>query len=116
MRRAVLLAALTLVSSACTVERAVSSGRAVPRERADECRANCASLDMQLTAVVLVLNSAGCVCEPKASPSAPASAGAGGAAAGGAAAASAQAVLAAQEQQRRVESTPSAAPVVAPVR
>ncbi|OJH41100.1 hypothetical protein [Cystobacter ferrugineus] len=37
----------------------------VPKERATECVTNCEELGMKLTGVVIIRNSAGCVCEPK---------------------------------------------------
>jgi hypothetical protein len=37
----------------------------VSKELATECVAHCASLDMKLTAMVIIKGSAGCVCEPK---------------------------------------------------
>jgi hypothetical protein len=36
----------------------------VPKERASECAHICTNLDMQLGAVVVIANAAGCVCEP----------------------------------------------------
>jgi hypothetical protein len=36
----------------------------VPKERASECAHICTGLDMQLGAVVVIANAAGCVCEP----------------------------------------------------
>ena len=40
----------------------------VPRERAAECEANCGGLGMRLASVVLIMNSAGCVCVPVEGP------------------------------------------------
>ncbi len=78
--RLALLAAL-LATTGCTVSSAVGTGYTLPRERALECREHRQSLDMRLAAVVLVMNSAGCVCEPP-TAGAPLS-GAAAAAAGG---------------------------------
>jgi hypothetical protein len=36
----------------------------VPKERVSECAHICTGLDMQLGAVVVIANAAGCVCEP----------------------------------------------------
>src|SRR5215510_730584 len=35
----------------------------LPVQRAQECRANCSALGMELTSVVLIMNSTGCVCQ-----------------------------------------------------
>lgn len=43
------------------VQKAVTGP--VPTERAAECRTSCKALGMQLTSVVLIMNSAGCVCQ-----------------------------------------------------
>ncbi|WIG93583.1 hypothetical protein [Myxococcus sp. SDU36] len=57
----VFLTALAL--SSCTVARPATL--TVPKERAAECRTICKDLDMRLGAVVVIMNSAGCVCEPR---------------------------------------------------
>lgn len=36
----------------------------VPRQRATECVAHCTGLDMELSAVVVIANMTGCVCQP----------------------------------------------------
>jgi hypothetical protein len=64
------LALLCLLSTGCTTLPATQG--ALPKERATECVANCESLDMKLSAVVVIRNSAGCVCEPKNAPAQPA--------------------------------------------
>ena len=46
----------------------------LPKERATECKAHCHALDMELGAVVVVMNSTGCVCTPQKSHSDDASA------------------------------------------
>lgn len=54
---------LCLLSTGC-VSAPVSVG-SVSKDLATECVSHCASLDMKLTAMVIIKNSAGCVCEPK---------------------------------------------------
>jgi hypothetical protein len=90
--------ALGLLSS-CEIQRAARVG-AVTRERATECEQVCANLGMRMSAMVVMMNSAGCVCEP---PAARASATAGGAsaAAGGTTIAAAAAALQVQQQQQQ---------------
>ncbi|NRD61329.1 hypothetical protein HRD49_06155 [Corallococcus exiguus] len=60
-----LFLALSLVFplAGCATARATSF--ALPMERATECRQLCEQIDMKLSAVVIIMNSAGCVCEPK---------------------------------------------------
>ncbi|MDC0710171.1 hypothetical protein POL68_16965 [Stigmatella sp. ncwal1] len=54
---------LCLLATGCSTLPATQFS--LPKERATECAANCESLDMKLTAMVVIRNSAGCVCEPK---------------------------------------------------
>lgn len=54
---------LSLLSTGCVTTQATAFS--VPKERATECVAHCAALDMKLAAVVIISNSAGCVCEPQ---------------------------------------------------
>ncbi len=54
---------LCLLSAGCVTAQATTGS--VPKERATECVAHCAALDMKLAAVVIIRSSAGCVCEPK---------------------------------------------------
>lgn len=82
---------LALVAPGCAVHSAAIYSP--PPERATECRSYCGALDMRLAAVVIIMNSAGCVCEPRDAPLAD---GAGAASIGGGAAI--QAML---EQQQR---------------
>jgi hypothetical protein len=70
-----------LLSAGCVTDKATQFS--VPKERATECMANCASLDMKLAAVVIIKNAAGCVCEPQ-DAQAPTSSSAASAVAGGA--------------------------------
>ncbi|SEM63594.1 hypothetical protein SAMN05444354_12022 [Stigmatella aurantiaca] len=58
-----LLPLLCLLATGCTTHRATNLS--LPKERATECAANCESLDMKLSAMVVISNSVGCVCEPK---------------------------------------------------
>lgn len=110
-----LLLALSLAGAGCTVGRAASPYTEIPRERTTECQEICTKLDLQMSAVVVVLNTTGCVCEPRpvrlpaqaapgvSSRTDPAAGGATPTArSGGAAIAAAQAVAqaVAQQQQR----------------
>lgn len=108
-RGAWLLLALGLFGSGCAVGRAAGVYSEIPRERTTECQEICTKLDLQLAAVVVVLNTTGCVCEPKNRATAPAVSSLAGPAAvgttansGGAAVAAAQVVatVTAQQQQR----------------
>ncbi|AKQ67904.1 hypothetical protein A176_004816 [Myxococcus hansupus] len=63
MHRHLLLSLGVLALSGCTVARPATL--TVPKERAAECRSICSDLDMRLGAVVVIMNSAGCVCEPR---------------------------------------------------
>jgi len=81
---------LPLVLGACAVQSAATLP--VPRQRASECRDVCAELGMEMTAVVVVMNHAGCVCQPN---------GTSAAAAGGVTVASAAVIATAEEAARR---------------
>ena len=92
-----------LFLSGCETARATSL--TTPKERVTECEQVCINVGMKLGAFVVMMNSAGCVCEPIAAPavSAP-SAGAGalsGSATIAATAAAAAAALAIQQQQQQ---------------
>ncbi|RKH58328.1 hypothetical protein D7V93_16885 [Corallococcus llansteffanensis] len=83
---------------ACTTAKATAF--ALPMERATECRSLCEQIDMKLGAVVIIMNSAGCVCEPKSAEGmSPAVSGA--AAAAGGALIQANAEVNAEESRRR---------------
>ncbi|HLL23141.1 MAG TPA: hypothetical protein VK427_13465 [Kofleriaceae bacterium] len=87
------------IESATTLE--------VPRERANECVAVCHQLGMRMTAMVVITDRAGCVCEPEpahvpSSPGAP-SAAAGTAPGGAVSAAAAAAAEAVDDARRRRE-------------
>ena len=115
----VMAAGVALLACVSPVSKAVSGPLDV--ERGAECRTACSTLGMQLTSVVLIMNSAGCVCqaiepapppavEPTRTPAPqPVSAGQSGAAAaaGGAAIA---AVVAAQQQRQHSSRSPSSPP------
>lgn len=116
MRTPWIVLALCLAGSGCVVGRASGSLYEIPRERATECQDICTKLDLQMSAVVVILNTTGCVCEPKGAraataPAAPAAAGVSGAApataaprasSGAAAVAAAQVIAARAVQQGRL--------------
>jgi len=93
-----LILAVLLFTSACTVQRAVMPGLQLPKERATECEANCASLDMRLSAIVVVMSHVGCVCEPRGGTASSSS---------GPAAAAAEVVIEAVAQQQHPQSAQS---------
>ncbi len=86
--------------SGCVVGRAASYS--VPVERANECREICAQLSMQMSAVVVISNMAGCVCEPIKTQARAASAAGPAAVTGGAAIAVARMIAAQQQQQQMI--------------
>jgi hypothetical protein len=55
--------AVLLASTGCALVAPVASNIPVTRETTTECARHCADLGLRLGAVVLVHNSAGCVCE-----------------------------------------------------
>jgi hypothetical protein len=61
----ILALAVLAVLSSCTTIPAVSSVRTLDPKTADQCKAHCDSLGMDLGAIVLIRSSAGCVCEPR---------------------------------------------------
>lgn len=69
MRGTIVVASLLL--SACATAPAVSSGYQLDPATRPACAANCEKMGLKLAAVVLVRNSAGCVCAvPEAKPGA----------------------------------------------
>jgi hypothetical protein len=56
------LALVPLLLSACSTVPAVSSGIKLDPDTRPACAANCEAMGLRLAAVVLVRNSAGCVC------------------------------------------------------
>jgi hypothetical protein len=91
-----LLVVALFAAFGCTVDKAVGPGMTLPKERATECADHCASLDMRLSAVVVIMNKAGCVCEPRT-----ASGGPGTASTAAVGAATIQAVMQQQQQQQQ---------------
>lgn len=91
MRIVVAFVALGLL--ACQTARPVSAVYSLRKEAGAECASHCGDLGMNMSAVVIIADMTGCVCEPKGRSQA--SAGGAAAASGGAVAA----ILAAQQQQ-----------------
>ena len=98
MRR--MLASAALLASACATTPAVSPGVQLAPDTRPACAANCEKMGLRLAAVVLVRNSAGCVCAvPEEKPAARGAApGAGGAPGDAAALAVAAGVLIAEDE------------------
>jgi hypothetical protein len=84
MLRALPVIAAAMMLAACVAPVTPAVAGPVQTERGQECRAACAGLGMQLTSVVLIMNSAGCVCQVNDPP--PRADGGGAAAAMGGAA------------------------------
>jgi len=84
-----------LLLAACATRPPVGRGLILPRDTAQECANVCQQIGLQLSAVVVVASSAGCVCQVQ--PGAPAQ-GEGGASA---ATAGAIIVVEAEERQRQ---------------
>jgi len=105
------IAALAIGLTGCFTEVNKAVVGPLPAERASECRANCAALGMQLTSVVLILNSTGCVCQvidvaqPPGAPPATTAAPAAAAVVGGAAIAATAAAAAAQQHGQHSAAT-----------
>ena len=91
--RAFLIFLLALASTACVTGRPTVFD--VPAERATECRSVCDQLGMKLGAMVVIMNTSGCVCEPKEAD------GHAQLAPGAAAAAAGATIVEAQQQQQR---------------
>jgi hypothetical protein len=87
MKRALL--GLLLAAGCATTVPPVRSGAKLPPDSAAECGNLCASIGLSLSAVVVVQNSVGCVCQPK---------NGGNAAAAGGAAAVTSTIIALQKQ------------------
>ncbi len=98
MRYVLTLLVLVAAVSGCAINAATGAGMYVSKELATSCVKDCETLGMKLSAVVIVANMGGCVCEPSAAS--PNVTSAGSAVAGGAAIRVAQ-EAAAQEQQRQ---------------
>lgn len=57
---------LAIAVVACSTPRApIAHGETLTPENASECRSLCANAGLDLASVVVILNSVGCVCEPK---------------------------------------------------
>jgi hypothetical protein len=94
------LVLLVSLAGCVTTAPAVSSGVRLRPETRPECEALCRQMDLRLSAVVLIQDTAGCVCEPG---DRPAGATAGPAAVTGQVVLAARVRDRAQEQQRREE-------------
>jgi hypothetical protein len=107
MKTALIAMLMSLAASAaCTVNRPAT--KTIPKDTALECEADCGQMGMRMQSVVIILESAGCVCVPQAGPpgaGAPATSAveSGGAAAGGGAAVAA--IIAAQQASRNQTTT-----------
>ena len=88
---------LLLLTAACTqrVRTPTYKSAVFTKETTGECVTDCKTIGMRLSAVVIIHNSAGCVCEP--AEAKPAASRSGGAAAAGGA------VLAAAEEEEQEE-------------
>jgi hypothetical protein len=106
MRASALLFSFAFLASACTTARPTQLS--VPTDLGPECARHCSTLGMRLSAVVIIMNASGCVCEPKEAAIRPAGASA---AAGGAAI---QTAAAAQQQQQGTTMSPSHAGATQP--
>jgi hypothetical protein len=92
MRTAVVL---ILLLAGCATRPPVAPNLRLPPDTAQECGNICQSIGLQLSAVVVVASSAGCVCEAQPRT--------GNAAPGGASAASAGAIIVVEEEQQRLK-------------
>ena len=84
-----------LLTSACTTAAPVHGLFSLEKDAGVQCKKHCGDLDMRMSAVVIIANMTGCVCEPlesKTGQSGGASANTSGAVAS---------LMAAQEQQRK---------------
>jgi hypothetical protein len=99
--RSLVAVALMISLAGCAISKAAQT--TVSKDLAADCNKHCASLDMRLTAVVIVANQGGCVCEPTSSPASNTSRA--GATAGGGA-------FAAIEQMKRDQHTTGSIPSI----
>ena len=58
------LSALALLAAGCATVSPVGSLVSVEKDTAQQCERHCQSLELVLSAVVIIHNSTGCVCEP----------------------------------------------------
>ena len=100
MHRFVSLAvAVVLVMTVAGCETVRATGMRTPKERVAECVQICADVGLKMTAMVVMMNHAGCVCEPAAAQPGSGPAPAASVAAGGTVIAAAAAAAAAQQRQ-----------------
>jgi hypothetical protein len=85
-----LIVVAAFLAAGCSTARALGPLTSLPPDTPQECTKLCQSMGLQLSAVVVVASSAGCVCEAQPGAARPA---------GGTAAASAGAVIAAQREE-----------------
>jgi hypothetical protein len=64
MLKAIILP-LLFVCAGCNAAVGVSGGVQVPRDAATTCGNHCASIGLQLSAVAIMANNVGCVCQPR---------------------------------------------------
>jgi len=96
----VMMVLVALSSSACSIQSAATV-RVRPEVRG-ECVETCQILGMRMGAVVVMMNHAGCVCEPMSTPGQPVAAEGGATLAGGA---TIMAAHLAQQQQQQNQSS-----------
>jgi len=102
MKRILPLAILATVIACQTPQTRAPTYSPVTREHAGYCVQVCRNLGMQMTAMVVIMSSAGCVCQPaRGAPSAPAPGAAAAASGAAIAAATAAAAMEAEAQRRR---------------
>lgn len=91
---------LSVFLSGCAIGRAASPLAEIPRERATECQDICTKLGLRMSAVVIIMNNAGCVCEPGGTPVPAGGAVSGVATRGGGATIAAVQTMATQQAQQ----------------
>ncbi len=96
--RSIVLGAVAVVGASCATAPAVSPSVRLRPETRPECVANCEQLGLRLAAIVLIRDSAGCVCEPREAP-----AGSTADARGAAAIAAGAAIAVDEDEQQRRE-------------
>ncbi|MBU1239464.1 hypothetical protein KKF84_16140 [Myxococcota bacterium] len=66
-----LAAVLTLITAGCNPEIRQATTRAIPTQTVPNCEKHCMGMGLTLSAVIIVMNSAGCVCEKHPGTSSP---------------------------------------------
>ncbi|HTO99002.1 MAG TPA: hypothetical protein VMK66_18255 [Myxococcales bacterium] len=99
-----LIVIAAFLAAGCVTARPLGSFTTLPPDTPKECTRLCQSMGLLLTAVVVVADSAGCVCEAQPGTARPA--GATAAASGGAVIAARAAAAAAQQQQMQQAQQP----------